>query len=789
MSINSETADTAARLIKLITKPVGKLRAWTFNDKNAGVKALLAAAPEVQIAVVLQTVQWFGEFAARGRKARQMNPMYYCNLWHEPGYPDVGVRMSNRLLRRRLPFSDEELSWMLKQLALFPAISLHSIPIAENIIGIVEKRIAAGKSMEPFRDSLQSIRKALSGNAPERKLGHRVQRILDQNGGPELRSIVLEPGEAWSDAALADLQGMQPGRRQAWIDLLKHCQAAGGASPSTNWQKKASALLKAVGQNEAKQHILKWFPLVNQPRTRRLTDYLPGYQPDPNQMIIEPHANILKGLAWCAGFTEDKELARALGALALSAYRKIPLKGPREVKIGNACVTALGSMPGMEGAYQLAWLKAKVKFSAARVLIEKAFDATAERLHVARDDFEELAVPTFGLTGLADPKSADKEMQRMLAAQRPRLESLFLQKRTWPFPLWRERYLDHPLVGVLARRLLWNFTSGKRTCTGIWFDGRLVDAQSKPIQPAADTTVSLWHPIGRSAEDILAWRSWIETQGVTQPFKQAHREVYVLTDAERDTGDYSNRFAAHILKQHQFNALCAQRGWRNKLRLFVDDDFPPASLDLPEWNLQAEFSVEGASEDFDDDVNPNAVFRYVATDDVQFRRLRRGLGIVPLERVPPLVFSEVMRDVDLFVGVASVGNDPTWSDGASEERYRDYWQGYSFGELNATAKIRKDLLQRLVPKLKIAAQCQFEEKFLVVKGSLRTYKIHLGSGNILMAPNDQYLCILPKQREGKSVLLPFEGDQKLSEIISKAFLLANDAKISNRRILSQIRRK
>ena len=26
------------------------------------------------------------------------------------------------------------------------------------------------------------------------------------------------------------------------------------------------------------------------------------------------------------------------------------------------------------------------------------------------------------------------------------------------------------------------------------------------------------------------------------------------------------------------------------------------------------------------------------------------------------MFSEIMRDVDLFVGVASIGNDPTWAD-------------------------------------------------------------------------------------------------------------------------------
>jgi hypothetical protein len=164
---------------------------------------------------------------------------------------------------------------------------------------------------------------------------------------------------------------------------------------------------------------------------------------------------------------------------------------------------------------------------------------------------------------------------------------------------------------------------------------------------------------------------------------------------------------------------------------------------------------------------------------------------VPLEEIPALVFSEVMRDVDLFVGVCSVGNDPAWADGGPQGRYRDYWNSVSFGELNASANTRKEVLQRLVPKLKIASLCTFEGKFLKVKGTLRTYKIHLGSGNILMEPNDQYLCIVPRQgdAEDSSVLLPFEGDRTLSVILSKAFLLANDTKIKDSSIVSQITRK
>jgi hypothetical protein len=305
---------------------------------------------------------------------------------------------------------------------------------------------------------------------------------------------------------------------------------------------------------------------------------------------------------------------------------------------------------------------------------------------------------------------------------------------------------------------------------------------------------------------VLAWRDWLDRHQVRQPFKQAHREIYVLTEAERNTRLYSNRFAAHVLKQHQFHALCGVRGWTNKLRLLVDQEFPPASLELPSWNLRAEFWIEGAG---DEDTNEAGTFLYLATDQVRFYALGApqrtahasgGYGPdpeadaepVPLDLIPPLVFSEVMRDVDVFVGVASVGNDPNWSDGGPNGSYREYWQDYAFGDLSATAQTRKVVLESLLPRLKIADRCSLGDKFLQVRGDLRTYKIHLGSGNILMSPNDQYLCIVAKTsakgQEGK-LFLPFDGDSILSQVLSKALLLAEDTKITDPTIVCQIRPK
>ena len=81
---------------------------------------------------------------------------------------------------------------------------------------------------------------------------------------------------------------------------------------------------------------------------------------------------------------------------------------------------------------------------------------------------------------------------------------------------------------------------------------------------------------------------------------------------------------------------------------------------------------------------------------------------------------------------------------------------------------------------------QFIEQF--ARGDIATYRIHLGSSNVIIDPPGRFLCIV----EGSATLamprnlaLPFEEDHKLSQILSKAFMLANDRKIKDQSILRQ----
>ncbi|HMO64019.1 MAG TPA: DUF4132 domain-containing protein, partial [Verrucomicrobiota bacterium] len=683
----------------------------------------------------------------------------------------------------------------------------YATPLLKRVLAWIAANHSAASLPAELRDRLITLDGQLrdGGHPPSDELRTQVEAILGE--GPW---SILPPVEVWAEAALAQVQAEPEVHRNAWLALLKHCGDARSARPSGKWLKNGMVHLKSVGAERFAVVMLDWFPRVDVGR-KLPTLGMCWENVDERQQMNEVNATVLRGLLWLCTSTANPDLVRAIGRLATSGYRKVRGLGPRAVKVGNAAVYALSEVGTPEAVGQLALLKAHVKFGTALKEIEKAYTTTATKLGLAVDEIEEMAVPAYGLTGVgvceeplgeftarltvagdgsteviwlkADGKpqksvpaavkaahaaelkelqAAAKDIQRMLPAQRERLDGLFLAQKSWPLAVWRERYLDHPLVGVLARRLIWEFTTNGRTTAGMWLaaerrpparreldsrgqragsengapNGTLADLDLRPA-PLDDTTVvRLCHPIGKDVEEVLAWRGRLESQQIRQPFKQAHREVYVLTDAERNTRTYSNRFAAHILRRPEFNALCAARGGKTRLRLMVEPEFPPASRTLPQWGLRAEFWIEGVGDNYGTDTAESGAFLRVATDQVRFHRLpadrHDDVGDpVSLDQIPLLVFSEIMRDVDLFVGVASVGNDPTWNDGGPEGRFRDYWQSYSFGDLSATAQTRKAVLEKLVPRLKIADRCSFADKFLVVRGQVRSYKIHLGSGNIL----------------------------------------------------------
>ena len=820
-----------------------------YKLKNSPVgqqflKLSRAEQAECAIALLWQLRQFWQQPQQTGRRGLSLFSV-------KPPRSHLIIDLIPDLINRKLPFNDEQvLEWLTTFCEEQRVWWRWSAPVTKTVRYYLSDHEPTPELLDQI-EHMCSLLERFSGQ--ERKYAAQLRQLT----ATQQKTLPIRPGEAWSDRALEQVEEFSDEARSPWLELITECSIVSSSKPAASWLKKQHNHRATIGLETFNSYLLEWFALADQPRTQPLQDWRGS-----EDILHDQNADILKGLVWLCADQTDAELARGLSKLTVSAYRKIPGIGPRCVKLGNACVWALGQMPMEEAIAQLALLKVKVKFGTAQRGIEKALTAAAKREGISREEIEELSVPSYGLTEVgkrqetlgdftvelvitgttstelrwvkpdgkpqksvpkavkenqADElkalKQAANDIKKMLPAQRDRIESLYLHQKTWDMATWRSRYLNHSLVGTLARRILWQFESHskaeeKRHSVGIWYQGQLVNVEGKPIDWLTDQDqVSLWHPITATVETIQAWRTWLQDHEIQQPFKQAHRELYLLTAAEEQTRVYSNRFAAHILKQHQFNALCGQRGWKNQLRLMVDDDYNPANLPLPQWGLRAEFWIEAIGDEYGTDTTDTGTYLYVATDQVRFyttdaadNYAHAGGGgyyaaygtsaaePLPLSEIPALVFTEVMRDVDLFVGVASVGNDPNWVDGGPEGRHYDYWQRYSFGDLSATAQTRRQVLENLIPRLKkIRDRCSLRDRFLIVQGDIRTYKIHLGSSNILMEPNDQYLCIVTaRSTDANKVFLPFEGDKTLAVILSKAFLLADDSRITDPTIVSQI---
>lgn len=661
--------------------------------------------------------------------------------------------------------------------------------------------------------------------------------------------VAVKPARFLGDDELAkfanpSIEAFPEADRQHWYQLIQLAQKSTGSKPSNKYLNDTKAIIKELGTDKFKKTIHEWMQFIvdwKEKETKNSYTYSGGqvYEYSSYEFLSSVNAEVMKGLVWACSHFHDNASIQTVAALAERSYKKIPGKGPAAASLGNACLYTLYKSKGLDGVGQLSRLKLRIKQTNTQSMIDKYLQAAAEEQGVTVNEIEDMAVDDCGLENgtrsymfddykaellitsvgktdikwykpdgspqksvpaavkesnaakLKKIKDTAKQVEQTLTAQRDRIDRMFRDDRRLSWESFKQYYFEHGLVSYLAKNIIWNFHKGDTMVSAIYLNNYWVNQQNEIADITGAETVSLWHPVQATIDEIRTWRQFLVFHQLLQPLKQAYREVYLLTDAEVNTRTYSNRMAAHILRQHQFNSLAKSRSWRYALMGAYDNgiDSQKATLVLPQYNLRAEYWISEVNAD--GQYNDTGIWNYVSTDQVRF--INTGTNeTVELVNVPPLVFSEVMRDVDLFVGVASVGNDPAWSDSGGLPAYRDYWQSYSFGELSEVAKNRKEILAGLVPRLKIKDVAVIKDKFLVVKGKLRTYKIHIGSTNILMEPNDQYLCIVPDRREKdhtENVFLPFEGDNGLSIILSKAFLLADDDKITDGTITSQIGRK
>lgn len=308
----------------------------------------------------------------------------------------------------------------------------------------------------------------------------------------------------------------------------------------------------------------------------------------------------------------------------------------------------------------------------------------------------------------------------------------------------------HPVVWPMLKNLvlICGDTAGFPT------DGGLIDHMGTLHVLEDGAAVRIAHPF-----DLYRMGCWQAYQRIlfanqtVQPFRQVFRELYIKTAEEMEMY-HSLRYAGNQIQPAKTVGVLKSRRWVADIedglqKVYHKENIVAQIYALADWFSPADIEAP-------------------TLEWVCFANRKTGEAMKVAD-IPDILFSEVMRDVDLAVSVAHAGCvDPETS--------------------HSTMEMRGAILSFVLPMFRMD-NVRVEGHHAIVHGTLAEYSIHLGSG-VVHQLGGTMIPVLPvhSQHRGK-IFLPFvDDDPKTAEIISKVLLFAEDGKIKDPMILANIRK-
>ena len=312
-----------------------------------------------------------------------------------------------------------------------------------------------------------------------------------------------------------------------------------------------------------------------------------------------------------------------------------------------------------------------------------------------------------------------------------------------------ENLMTNPVIAPILKSLVFKMGND----LGYYVDKKLKSAKKKSVAIKDNSLLKIAHCFDLfESGEWATYQKDIYDRELKQPFKQVFRELYVKTVDEKGR-DKSLRYAGHQVQPSKTVALLKTRRWiidgqEGLEKVYYKENIIAKIFALADWFSPADIEAP-------------------TLEEVQFFD-RKTFKPILIDEVPDLIFTEVMRDIDLVVSVAHVGDvDPEAS--------------------HSTIEMRKAIVEFNCKLFKLK-NVTFTENHALIKGERAEYSIHLGSGLIHQKAGSA-INVLPvhSQHRGR-VFLPFiDDDPKTAEIMAKVLLFAQDDKIKDVFILEQIK--
>ena len=352
-----------------------------------------------------------------------------------------------------------------------------------------------------------------------------------------------------------------------------------------------------------------------------------------------------------------------------------------------------------------------------------------------------------------------QEMNKALKDQYSRTKLMMeqaMEDRT-AFEAWELLELfKNPVVAPILKPLLVMPEPADQTKpAGLGFltEEGIVDYQGNLTTVSSKERLLIVHPF-----DLYREGHWSEYQKllfqkqIRQPFKQVFRELYVKLSEELEKGESMLFSGNQIQPQKTVGALRGRR-WvadydDGLQKVYYKENIVARIYAMADWFSPGDIEAP-------------------TLEWVVFLDRKTGMTM-KIKEIPDVIYSEVMRDVDLAVSVAHAGGvDPEAS--------------------HSTIEMRRALVECNLALFGIS-NVKVEGNFALIKGKLGEYTVHLGSGVVHQMGNAMlYVVPVHSQHRGR-IFLPFvDEDPKTAEIMSKILLFAEDTKIKDPGILSQIR--